>query len=262
MTTDEVYADLIRTCLDGERVQTRNAECFRRIHWSVTFDRTPLVGLRKTPWKTALREFEWFLSGSSNIALLHESARDWWRPWADFQSGQVAFNYSHQFRRYNGRFDQIEHLIRGVRDHPFSRRNVITTWHAEEMAQPWCPITNCHHSLTCASVDGGNRLSLLTVQRSADVIVGLPANWIQTWAFLLWLARRTGRGVGTLTWVGHDNHVYSAHEEVARRILAVADAPPTPELVYAPTSEDFLAADFSLSGDYRPVLTERVEMVK
>lgn len=267
---DEVYADMIASVLaSGEVVTTRNATVRRLFARTCVFDSTPLVSLRKTAWKVALREWEWFMScdGSSNIKDAHPSVHPWWKPWAD-KEGHVWGNYGEQFRfahGYNtGEFDQIAYLIDGIRDHPFSRRNLVTTWNAAEMASKKCPITNCHHSLTQCFVDLDNRLHMVTYQRSADVIVGLPANWIQTWAFLTWLASRTGRTVGTLTWIGGDVHVYDQHEDLARRMLRISihpDQPATPQLVYTPTSEDFKADDFTLDGVYTPMIVERADMV-
>lgn len=272
-TTDDVYASIIRECLAGERITTRNSVCFRTFARQVRFTSTPLVCSRKTSWKNCLREWEWFMSGSNAIEDLHPSVRHWWMPWAadeqhygkpglgpDFR---VAHNYSEQFRYFQGRtgyVDQIQYLIDGIRNHPFSRRNVITTWNTADMAHPECKITNCHNSLTQAFVDTENRLHLVTYQRSVDVICGLPHNWAQEWAFLLWLAHLGGRLVGSLTWIGGDVHVYEAHLPLAEKILA---APPqqSPEMVYRPTSEEFLADDFSLDREYAPVVNERAEMI-
>jgi thymidylate synthase len=263
-SVDAAYAALIRDCLDhGERIETRNSRVFRAASERlITFTSTPLVAARKTAWRNALREMEWFLSGSDSINTLHPSVRHWWRPWAD-ATGRVANNYSKQFRRFAGNFDQIAYLIEGVRHHPYSRRNVITTWHTKDMAAPETPITNCHGSLLSARVGTGNRLHLSMVQRSADVVCGLPANWIQYFALLLWLARRTGREVGSLTWHGLDNHVYETHHDLARRVIDAAPrCGPTPTLLYHGTPDaEFKADDFALGGMYEPVVTDRAEMV-
>jgi len=266
VSIDIDYANLLDDTLKGERVTTRNSVVRRIIAQTVRISSTPLVSLRKTPWKTALREWGWFMSGSNYIGDLHPSAQAWWQPWID-KFGRVWGNYSVQLRHAHGRAgwccDQIAGLIDGIKNHPYSRRNVITTWNAADMASPACPITNCHHSLTQCFVDLSNRLHMVTYQRSVDAVVGLPANWIQTWAFLLWLAHRGGREVGTLTWTGGDVHVYEAHWDLARRIVDASfeSVPVTPQLVYTPTSDEFRADDFTLAGEYTPTLLDRAEMV-
>src|SRR5690606_12956522 len=109
----------------------------------VRFTELPLVTIRKTAVKNALREMEWFLSGSSNINDLHPSVRPWWTPWVD-KDGEIKNNYSRQFRKYGGTLDQISTLIEGMKSHPYSTRNLVTTWNSIEMIDPDTPITNCH----------------------------------------------------------------------------------------------------------------------
>lgn len=283
MLCDQAYADLISTALGtGTKITTRNSRSYRTHSRLCTFAKTPLIHARKTAWKTALREWAFFMSGSDNINTMHPSVRPWWEPWAD-ANGKIANTYSKQFRSSNGAIDnpdtsaemthvwidQIQYLIDGVKNHPFSRRNVITTWNTAEMVDPSTKLTNCHGTVIQAFVNPeDNTLDLTTYQRSSDVIVGLGANWVQYWGFLMWLAHRTGRAVGKLTWIGGDVHVYEEHEDLARKILDVqyrvhelAGKGALPELVYRPTSDDFLADDFSLTCEYSPVLSDKALMV-
>lgn len=285
MSVDEIYADLIRKVWDtGHRVNPRNGERIR-LHApdKVRFTSTPLVSVRKTAWRLALREMEFFLSGSNRIEDLHQSVRKWWEPWVG-DNGRIAFNYSMQFRRWRypawggdegdqfggdlTEFDQVEAFIDGIRRKPHSARHVITTWNPPEMYDPSCPVTNCHGTVIQAFVVNGV-LDLTMYQRSADLVCGVPHNWIQYWAFLLWVAHRTGNRPGTFVWDGGDVHLYAAHLDMADRIVRERDRwteaggefPPTPQLVYTPTSDEFVADDFSLDGEYRPLITESVEMV-
>lgn len=265
---DYCYEEIISRCMGGHVINTRNSECRRWIAGYWKFWQIPLVSARRTAWKNALREWEWFMSGSNRIEDLHPSVRQWWEPWVN-DAGIVPFNYGYQFSNFAGSdivgtIDQIKYLVDGIRNHPFSRRNVITTWNTADMADSECPITNCHGTVIQAFVNPDDSLHLATYQRSADVICGLPHNWVQYWAFLMWLAHRGGRSVGSLTWVGGDVHVYKQHYELADKILRAATSRKpgnTPNLVYTPTSEEFKADDFTLDGEYTPVLTDRAEMV-
>lgn len=282
--TDLLYRELIRRCLAGPRVTTRNSDCFRALAQVAVFDRAPLVGVRATAWKNCLREMEWFLTGSSNLNDLHERVRHWWAPWAD-ESGEVANGYGTQLRAFMGGAedyllaadlppyltasggqlwcDQVAYLIDSLTNHPYSRRAVATTWNTAEMVHPDTPITNCWGTVIQCAVDpADNGLELMTWQRSADVVVGLPANWLQMWAFGVWLGKRSGRPMKRLTWVGGDCHVYAAHEDLARRLEALRP-PRQPGLVYDPPDgvEEFRADDFRLDGPYRPLVTERAEMI-
>lgn len=270
MNIDDWYADLISNILEtGKEIKTRNSICKRIFVEKVVIGSTPLISLRKTAWKNALREWEWFMSGSNNINDLHPSVQAWWKPWAN-SLGYIYYNYSEQFRRYGDEeFDQLAYFINGIRGHPYSRRNVMTTWHSHEMASKSCPITNCHGTVIQAFVED-NKLHLVTYQRSVDVICGLPHNLIQYWAFLKWLAYITTYDIGTLVWIGGDIHIYQEHYELADKIrlqrrytgLGSEEYVP-PRLAYTPKIEDeiFRADDFTLSGDYRPILEDKAVMV-
>lgn len=264
---DYTYQKLLADILtNGQTIKGRNSEVIRLTNLIAKFTSTPLISVRKTAWKNALREFEWFLSGSNNINDLHEKVRHWWEPWADKKTGIINYNYGHQFRNSHGThgdgIDQISKLIYNLQIDPFSRRNIITTWNTVDMLSPFCPITNCHGSLIMTSVNQDKTLHLTMVQRSADMILGVPHNWIQYWAFLLWLSNKTNLNVGSLTWIGHDCHIYNEHINVAKRIVKEeSEKIVTPKLVYNLSSSEFKTNDFILDGKYTPYLNEKVKMI-
>jgi thymidylate synthase len=255
------FRKLIKKCvLEGDLVEARNASCYRaKTVQNILFNRTPLVTIRPTAWKNALREMEWFLSGSSDINDLHPNVRHWWEPWAD-TNGLIYNNYSKQFRHYNGRFDSIAALISGIQNHPNSRRHVITTWNTEEMYNTNTPITNCHGSLIECIVNDGV-LNLVMVQRAADVVLGLNHNWIQYWALLMYLAYHTGLTIGHFEWVGIICDVYADHIEVSNKILLHNEfMDKCPDLGYFPSSDKFLADDFALSAKPNYIYTDKLKM--
>jgi thymidylate synthase len=260
-TTDQEYQRLLRDLgTRGTALLTRNDRVKRLVAWPVTFYATPLVSVRKTAWRNALREWEWFMAGSNDVNDLHPAVRPWWQPWAD-GVGEVTFNYGVQFRHFGEEgFDQIEHLIAGIRDHPNSRRNVVTTWNPVDMADSRCPITNCHGTVIQAFVERAG-LTLVTYQRSADVVCGVPHNWVAYWAFLLWLSHRTGHRPHALTWIGGDVHLYQEHDAIAADILKAPPDLAPPEMVYMPTGSEFKADDFALDRAYLPVVTTKARMV-
>lgn len=264
---DSKYKSLIVKCLSGDEIESRNSLCYRTDEEvSEKFTKTPLIGARKTCWKLALREWEWFMSGSNKLEDLHPSVRAWWEPW-NGPEGTVFRNYSCQFRDFAGHgtsIDSIDTFIKGIKYNPFSRRNVITTWNTADMNNEKCLITNCHGTVIQAFVNNSGELSIKTYQRSADLICGVPHNWIQYWAFLLWVARLAGLRPASLVWIGGDVHIYEQHRDLALRIIKASpkETPENgPELIYKPTSEKFLADDFSLDGIYEYILNEKANMV-
>jgi len=245
----------------GDVVISRNSEVRRNfLPPRVVFNSTPLVTVRKTAWKNALREMEWFLSGSEYISDLHPSVRKWWSPWAN-ASGKIANTYGRQFREAygydGGSKDQIEYAIEALRDHPNSRRIVLTTWNAADMLNHETPITNCHGTVIQFSVDvSTNKAHMFMYQRSCDVMVGMQHNWIQYWALLMWLCKESGRIPGQFTWMGGDVHLYKEHDKLAEKLIELYEDnymkwPHIPELILRNTAigAPFKADDFELDGE-------------
>ena len=78
MNIDIGFSRMLKDILDkGSDVTTRNSITKRLAGLTISFDSTPLISIRKTAWKNALREFEWFMSGSSNINNLHDVRLFW-----------------------------------------------------------------------------------------------------------------------------------------------------------------------------------------
>lgn len=265
-STDEIFRELVEDVLvNGNYMDTRNGKVVRSTNKMITFDSTPLIGIRKTSWKNALREWEWFMSGSSHLEDLHPSVRSWWEPFA--VDGCVNYNYSAQLRMAVGYdldkyCDQIMYLIDGIKSNPTSRRLVATTWNASDMTNSDCPITNCHGTVIQFFAQPNGKLDLTMYQRSCDLMLGVPHNWIQYWAFLQYMAHVTGKLVGSFTWVGGDVHVYNSHIEMAYKMLKHNEQlPRVPQMEYYPSEgTTFKADDFVLDAEYEPVFKERLKM--
>lgn len=264
---DITFASMLdKIITQGVEINTRNSITKRLTGLQACFTSTPLVSVRTTAWKNAIREMEWFLSGSSNINDLDPKVQHWWKPWADYEN-EVKNNYSKQLRHFKngnvGGFDQVQYFLDAIKNHPNSRRTVMTTWHPAEMADPSTPITNCHGTVIQAFVEPDSKLNILMYQRSSDMLLGMPHNWIQYWAFLMWVAKQTGREVGNFTWIGGDCHVYQDHHELAKEIIQKQLDPGfAPNLVYSGNVGDAFKADhFSLDKKYEPIITKSAKMI-
>lgn len=265
---DQHYQSLIQQVLeDGDLIETRNHPAYSLITSDlITFTQTPLVTVRKTAWKKALREMEWFLSGDPKCP---DELLDWWDGQLS-EDGSYYCGYGQQLREFGDvEYDQISELIIGIKEHPYSRRHVITTWNPHEMAtitdindNPNTP-SCCHLTMNQYFVRHG-KLSVRTYQRSCDIILGAIHNWIQHWALLLWLANQTGLQPGLLMWQFGDLHLYDepSHIEVADAIIGCDLANRTPvKMVYNGTG-DFKASDFEIVGEIaEPVTTIRPKLL-
>lgn len=272
LSADIQYARLLAEVrYGGTRLETRNAETISSLTTEpLTFWRTPLVTVRKTAWKMALREMEWFMSGDSKCP---EVLRPWWEKQLNSE-GRYLSGYPEQYR-WSSFFDpdcytlavcadQIAFLLDNLINHPHSRRLILTAWNPGEMASI-CEVngnqntpTTCHSTMIQFFVREG-LLHAKHYQRSADLLLGVPHNWIQHWALLMYLAHHTGLKVGSMRWDFGDAHIYTdpSHLEAVTEICRPGGCPEcTAELVYtfsgALDSSGlplFKAADFLMEGD-------------
>lgn len=279
---DCIYIDVINEISEtGTILTTRNSEVQSSIGIDpIVFTSTPLVTVRKTAWKKAIREMEWFLSGNLTCP---EELLDWW-------GGQLSNNnylidgYSIQFRQSTyedehgeqASFDQVKFILDGLRNSPNSRRLLISLWNPGEMANitisnrnPNTP-TVCHSVLMQFFVRDG-KLYINSYQRSADVLLGVPHNWIQSWALLLYFAFHSNLQIGGLKWIFGDAHIYQeeSHLETVKQILVASPGESLPVLCYnysgsvdSSNVPVFRASDFSIDGEIpQPKVTIRPKLL-
>lgn len=140
-SADLTYAFLLQDILRlNNVVETRNHSCYCNPFLdNVTFDSLPLITVRKTAWKLALTEMEWFMSGDAKCP---EKLSKWWAGQLN-PEGKYLAGYPQQLRYSTGllakrgnysHFDQIKYILDGIKEHPHSRRLRMTTWNTGEMA--------------------------------------------------------------------------------------------------------------------------------
>lgn len=226
MNTDEVYAGLLRAALNGEERSVRGHACRTAGFAQAEFRSFPLVCLRRTAWRHALREFEWFLSGSTRVADLPEGLRRWWEPWGD------GVGY--------GRFA------------PTLQAGGFSVW------DPAGPLPPCTYSGFSATPTAAG-LVVSMHQRSCDLLLGWPHDLAQLWAYSSWLAARAGTRLARVRWTCSDPHVYAQHEAAAELLLA-QEPQESPGLAFDGVNE-FRADLFRLVGDYKPAVHLPLELV-
>jgi thymidylate synthase len=145
----------------------------------------------------------------------------------------------------------------------------MTTWNPGEMANitktnhnPNTP--TCCHSIIVQFFVRNGRLSMKSYQRSADMLLGVPHNWIQSWAMLMWFAHHAGLKVGSMTWMWGDAHIYNeqSHVDTAETMIRFYTGMNEVKMVYTPTSTDFKASDFTIEGEIPdPIVTTRPKLL-
>lgn len=215
-------------------------------------DGFPLLTTKKLHLKSIIYELLWFLRGDTNVRWLQEHGVRIWNEWAD-ENGELGPVYGHQWRSwpdYNGgTIDQIQNVIDLIKNHPDSRRMMVSAWNPAEVEQMALPPCHCLFQFYVAD----DRLSLQLYQRSADTFLGVPFN-IASYALLLqMMAQVTGLKPGEFVHTTGDTHLYLNHLEQAR--LQLTRTPrPLPTMKINPNVKnlfDFKYEDFELEG-YNP----------
>lgn len=212
-------------------------------------DGFPLLTTKKVHLKSIIYELLWFISGDTNIKYLKDHGVTIWDEWAD-ENGDLGPVYGHQWRSWpapDGRsIDQLAQVVDMIKNHPDSRRMLVTAWNPGEVDQMALPPCHCLFQFYVA--DG--KLSCQLYQRSADTFLGVPFN-IASYALLLqMMAQVTGLQPGEFVHTTGDTHLYLNHLEQAR--LQLSRTPrPLPTMHINPDVKsifDFRYEDFELEN--------------
>lgn len=172
----------------------------------------PLLTTKKLHLRSIIHELLWFLKGETNIEYLQQNKVSIWDEWAD-EKGNLGPIYGYQWRKWpagdDRQIDQINQVLKSIRENPDSRRHIVSTWNVgvlDQMALPPC------HVLFQFYVSG-NRLSCQLYQRSADIFLGVPFNIASYSLLLLMMAQVTGLEAGDFIHTLGDAHIYLNHIE-------------------------------------------------
>ena len=281
---EDQYLDLMRRVLDkGDERLDRTGVGTRSLFGELLrFDLSdgsiPILTTKRVYWKTAVKEMLWFLTGGTNIRQLLEQNVRIWSDWPlaryrreigteisqdEFEAriiaddafasewGELGPVYGKQWRRWvdaEGKsHDQIATLIETLRHNPASRRMLFHAWNVGEidsMALPPCHMVYQFH------VTSRGALNCLIFQRSCDLFLGAPFNFVGGSALLLMLAQQAGLTPGELVWVGGDVHLYLNHLDQVREQMSRAPRPaPIMRLTREAASiDDYRIEDFAVTG--------------
>lgn len=167
----------------------------------------PVVTGKYTNFHAVKVETLWYLQGGDNVKTLHRHGVHIWDAWAG-PDGGLGPVYGSQWRNWGGSgVDQLQMLVRALKEDPGSRRHILTAWNVadlDRMALPPC------HLLAQFYVASG-RLSCQLYQRSADLFLGVPFNIASYSLLTSMLAKHLGLEPGVFTHVLGDAHIYKDH---------------------------------------------------
>ena len=212
-------------------------------------DGFPLLTTKKVFLKGIIYELLWFLKGDTNIKFLTDNNVHIWDEWAD-ENGDLGYVYGKQWRSWeatDGRvIDQISQVVDLIKNHPDSRRILVTAWNPAEIDKMALPPCHCLFQFYVA--DG--KLSCQLYQRSADTFLGVPFNIASYSLLTMMLAQVCGLEPGEFIHTTGDTHIYLNHLEQVNEQLS-REPRPLPKMIINPDVKsifDFKYEDFQLEG--------------
>lgn len=218
--------------------------------------------------RQGLGEILGFINGARTIQELENYGNKWWKFWATdakcskrgLESGDLGpGSYGAAFHDFpdpdGGTFNQFDAILRQVEHRPELRTHIISpyippyTIRVPERKQG-VVVVPCHGNLRFDIDTEANEFSLVHMQRSADVPVGLPFNMIHYATVMAMFSRHTGYTPKELVYFIDNAHIYSRHFDQVEEILS-RPAKPFPKLKINGDVIDFFdfrVDDFQIEG--------------
>lgn len=215
---------------------------------SLDFDiskRIPFLTTKKLAIQSIIKELLFFISGKTDTNILSNDGVSIWKGNTStkflreknlpYEEGDMGPGYGFQWRHWGATYgdcnddytgkgiDQLDELIKGIRNDPHSRRHILSAWNVsdlDKMALPPC------HAFVQFYVSSDRRyLDCCLTQRSADMFLGVPFN-IASYSILTYMIahicnlqpRRILLNFG-------DSHIYLNHVEQVKKQLTRTPTP-------------------------------------
>ena len=179
----------------------------------------PITETRPIAWKSSIREALWiYQSQTTNLDVLRDEYKiTWWDDWAVNGGHDVGQVYGETVKRY----DLMNKLLKGLKEDPFGRRNLINLWQEKDFEEPHGLKPCAYETMWAVREDqeGNYVLDLHLNQRSSDYLTAGHVNLVQYKALQMMVAKHLGYKVGTFSRHVMNMHIYDRHIEQAEIIL-------------------------------------------
>lgn len=232
MLVNKQYVDLTKEVWSNGNVQEGRNGTTRvlvapqlRVDMALGF---PILAFKKVNFEACVGENIAFFYGATNVQQFKELGCNYWdkNAQADYWlnnknnrgNGDLGRIYGAQWRLWQGldskgcikTVDQLGLLLKGLREDPYGRRHIVTSWQPAEFDQMALPPCHSFFQVICET---DNKISLVMYQRSADLVLGVPSNIVGYALILQILAAMTGRQASNLILNFGNCHIYEVHEK-------------------------------------------------
>jgi len=283
-TPDCQYQDLLRLVLEqGELVETQQDVDALTImgppplHFKFS-NGFPMITERNlapeikpvTIWQQAVGEIFAFVNGETTLAGLDKFGCHFWGnfatekkcakrglPTGDLGPGSYGGGFAHFPTKDGGEMNQWTVIVDQAKDFPHLRTLMVTDWIPQYIPRgakydQKVVVAPCHGIVVHLRIIN-HQLTVTMVQRSADLVVGVPSNIVQYAALTLALGQVLKVEVKEFVHFMIDAHIYVDQVEAVNKMLA-REPRVFPTIAVNPDINDlfdFRREDFELS-DYSP----------
>ena len=244
---------------DGTPAYTK--KCFAIVNRYNLAEEFPIMTLRRTAIKTAVRELLWIWQKKSNN--INDLDAHIWDKWAD-ETGSIGKAYGYQLGiKHNyreGMFDQVDRVIFDLKNNPNSRRIITNIYNHADLSE--MHLYPCAYSMTFNVANG--KLSAILNQRSQDMLAANNWNVVQYSVLVHMLAQIAGLEVGEFVHVIADAHIYERHIPIIERLIE-REQYDAPKFALDKSIDDFYKFDensFTLENYKYNEFTDRIEVAE
>lgn len=171
----------------------------------------PVLYSKRLYFKDAVKEMLWIWQKRSNVVKdLQDMGSKVWDSWS-VGDGTIGETYGKSLSKEvdDTGLNQVDNLIKQLKEDPDSRRHLTTLWDVEKGHK--MALKPCVYETQWVVLEGV--LNLKVIARSTDSLIGEPYNAVQYWVLLQLIANETGLVPGEMTFSMAIPHYYDRHEE-------------------------------------------------
>ncbi|SNZ10035.1 thymidylate synthase [Terribacillus aidingensis] len=209
----------------------------------------PIIGSKHTPVKGSINEVVqlFFKMKSVRIEDAEKLGIKYWKEWAQDDS-TIGKSYGYQLahqkelvtikrdtkleRHEDSKYylqdvkageqiwlNQVDSLLYNLKENPYSRRLMFSYWNPKHVYDKslqecaWAGEFNIR----------GDQLDFCLIQRSVDLLLGIPTNWVGYYALQCAFANILGFKVGTFTHQMGNIHLYDNQIELAKKVITAEE---------------------------------------
>ena len=235
-------------------------------------ERVPVPTRRKTSWKSMLKEYLWFLTGSDKIDDLNKMGSKVWDFWRDekwavsngFDPSSIGYGYGPNLihcggditdLENNSGFNQIDYVINELRSNPNSRRILFSFWRGDKVNKKDVVLNCCHiiyHFIVTPNELGDMKdLSCCVYARSTDAFVGALSTNLQGASYYKdMIAQQVDMNPKEINFISGNFHIYNNHIPLVREYLSrkIVNSPKLKlnkrNSIYEYTADDFILEEY------------------